>query len=287
MKRILLLLSLVLVGISLPLADAEAKRLGGGRSIGMQRDMSAARPAAPPAQQQIAPAYQSAPGAAPMPAAQPKRNWVGPLAGLAAGLGLGALLAGSGFGGMLDNLFTVLLLVLAAVFIMRLVSAFRRQPKPEEPLQYAGVGGPGMAPIPEIPQSPLSGAAPANISQPAGFDAESFLRVAKVNYIRLQAAYDTANLDDLREFTSPELFAEIKLDLTERGAAQQKTDVVTLDAELLDVTTQGNQHVASVRFHGLIREEEQGGAQPVDEMWHLAKSVDGSRGWVVAGIQQK
>ncbi len=49
-----------------------------------------------------------------------------------------------------------------------------------------------------------------------------FLRCAKLNFVRLQAANDAHNVDDLREFLAPELFAEVKLQMDERGAAMQE-----------------------------------------------------------------
>lgn len=76
----------------------------------------------------------------------------------------------------------------------------------------------------------------------------------------MQAANDAKNIDDIREFTSPEMFAEIRMQMTERGDAAQQTDVVRLDAELLEVVTEGDRHIASVRFGGLIREEADGPA---------------------------
>ena len=124
------------------------------------------------------------------------------------------------------------------------------------------------------------------VAVPADFDSEGFLRVAKLNFVRLQAANDARNLDDIREFVSPELYAEIKMQIDERGAAEQQTDVVTLNADLLEVTTEGDRHVASVHFSGMIREVADAAASPFEEVWNLAKPLDGSRGWVVAGIQQ-
>ena len=104
--------------------------------------------------------------------------------------------------------------------------------------------------------------------------------------MRLQAANDQKNIEDIRNFTTPEMFAEIKLEIQERGDAPQQTDVVTLNAELLDVAEENKLYVASVRFHGAIRETEGAAPEAFDEVWHLAKPVDGSRGWAVAGIQQ-
>jgi predicted lipid-binding transport protein (Tim44 family) len=104
-------------------------------------------------------------------------------------------------------------------------------------------------------------------------------------FIRMQAANDTSDLNDLRAFTTPEMFAAIKLDLQERGATTQRTDVVRVDAEVLDVASEADRQIVSVRFHGLIREEADGVAAPFDEVWHLVKPADGSREWAIAGIQ--
>ena len=105
-------------------------------------------------------------------------------------------------------------------------------------------------------------------------------------FIRMQAANDTADLNDLRAFTTPEMFASVKLELQERGSAAQTTDVVRIDAEVLDVVSEAERQIVSVRFHGLIREEKDGAAAPFDEVWHLVKPADGSREWAIAGIQQ-
>ncbi|MFW9615358.1 Tim44 domain-containing protein, partial [Aquabacterium sp.] len=119
---------------------------------------------------------------------------------------------------------------------------------------------------------------------PAGFDAEGFQRIAKMIFIRLQAANDAGNVEDLRKFTTPELFASLRLDLQERGSAPNQTDVMQLDAELVDTAQENGQWVASVRFHGLIREEVNAGAQPFNELWHLVKPVQGDADWAIAGI---
>ena len=105
-------------------------------------------------------------------------------------------------------------------------------------------------------------------------------------FIRLQAANDAGDLNDLRAFTTPEMFAAVKLDLQERGPTAQRTDVVRVDAEVLDVASEADRQVVSVRFHGLIREQIDGVAEPFDEVWHLVKPADGSREWAIAGIQQ-
>lgn len=289
MKRILLTVCAALLAFGMVVNDAEAKRLGGGMSRGMQRDTVTQRQASP---QPSKPMPQAAPQPAPQtPAAQPqKRNWMGPLAGLAAGLGLAALFSHFGMGEGLANFVMILLLVMAGVFVFKLLFRRGQSAPAREPLNYAGFGQPSAAPASENHFEPAAGGgqgfAPAAGNIPADFDTEGFVRVAKVNFLRLQAANDAGNLDDIREFTTPEMYAEIKIDIDERRGAQQQTDVESLEAEVLEVVTEPTRHIASVRFHGMIREEKNAPAQRFNEVWNLVKPADGSRGWQVAGIQQ-
>jgi len=81
------------------------------------------------------------------------------------------------------------------------------------------------------------------------------------------------------------MFAELKLDIDARGAETNRTDVVTLEAELLGIESTPVDHVASVRFHGMLREEDGGEAKPFDEEWVLVKPISGG-GWVLGGIRQ-
>jgi len=285
MKRLLLAVFVSVMALGLSVGSAEAARMGGGKSVGMQRQSVAPRPAAPAA----TPAAPTAPTAA--PAAAPKRNWMGPLAGLAAGLGIAALLSHFGLGEGMANMLMIALLVMAAVFVFKLL--FRKktsEPLASEPMQYAGAGSPARVPPAQdtlYAGAPASAAVtPAAVRVPEGFDSEGFLRVAKLNFVRLQASNDARNIDDIREFVSPELFAEIRMQMDERGNVPQQTDIVTLNAELLEVTTESGRHIASVHFSGMIREVVGAAAAPFDEVWNLSKPVDGSKGWVIAGIQQ-
>jgi predicted lipid-binding transport protein (Tim44 family) len=105
-------------------------------------------------------------------------------------------------------------------------------------------------------------------------------------FIRMQAANDSGDLNDLRAFTTPEMFASLKVDLQDRAGASQTTDVVRIDAEVLDVETEGASQVVSVRFHGLIREEKDGIATRSTKSGTSSKPLDGSREWAIAGVQQ-
>ncbi len=282
MKNLVMMAAAIVLGLALNISDAEAaKRLGGGGSTGMQRQSVSPAPA-PHQSAATAPTHQAAP-AAPA-AAQPKRSWMGPLAGLAAGIGLAALASHFGFG---EELASFMMMALLAVVVLGVIGYFMRKKAADQGMQYAGAG-PGYNAPPVQNYAPAGGAMPASSAArniPADFDVEGFVRNAKVNFIRLQAANDTCNLDDIREFTAPEMFAEIKMAIDERKGAKQETDVAQLEAQVLDVTQEANRYIVSVQFSGQIRED--GGVpEAFSEIWHMTKPKDGSRGWVLSGIQQ-
>ncbi len=306
--------------------DAFAKRLGGGRPAGMQRQMPAQNqstqatpnPAAPTGMQQ-APAQAPMAGAAAGAAANAgKRSWMGPLAGLAAGIGLAALFSHFGLGEGLANFVMVLMLAAVAFFAIRWIMGRMGSKstsgglRPSYAGASAGSGSLGSMPSRESAAAPLqrtdhsasvASAAPAAggfvsaaqsfqpasqatspVSLPAGFDSAGFERIAKMIFIRLQAANDAGNLNDLRQFTTPEMFAAIRLDLQERGDRSQQTDVEELHAQVLHADQEAERLVVSVRFHGRIQEEAAKGAEPFDEIWHLVRQ-QGQDAWLIAGIQ--
>jgi predicted lipid-binding transport protein (Tim44 family) len=283
MKKLTVALIAALMSLAMLSLDAEARRLGGGSSFGMQRTMPrspAPAPAAPAATPKPAPAAtpQAPTPAAPQPGGASR--WLGPLAGLAAGIGLAALFSHFGIGEGLGSILMIAALVFGAIFLVRMLFGRRQAP------EYAGAGAGAPAHFEPSTAPAGGGAAVSGVDVPADFDVAGFLRNAKLSFVRLQAANDAGNIEDIRQFTTPEVFAEIKLQLDERGRSAQQTDVVQLDAELVGFATEEGRHIASVRFHGLIREEANAAPAPFEEIWHVAKPVDGSAGWMVAGIQQ-
>jgi len=312
MKSWLIALSLA-VGATMSMAplDAEAKRLGGGKSAGMQRQAPPAKPADSP---NATPAQPAQPSNAAAPAtagagaaAAGKRSWMGPIAGIAAGLGIAALMSHLGMGEAFGNFLTVLLLAGVAFFVIRwLMGRMGGKSNTGPQLAGAGAGAGAAAPTRQIDLRPKQGAetmqratvepaataptqptaAAAVAARPDGFDAEAFERIAKMIFIRLQAANDSADLNDLRNFTTPELFASLRLDLQERQDKAQQTDVLQLEAKVVDTAQEDGQWIATVRFRGLIREQSESAAEPFDELWHLVRPLDNSREWAIAGITQ-
>jgi predicted lipid-binding transport protein (Tim44 family) len=283
---------------------ADAKGVSRGKSMGRQSNNVSQRQETPPQttpaqntqQQRTAPAANSA-----QPAAQPPRNrWLGPLAGIAAGLGLAALFSHLGMGAALADAMGSMLIVAAVVMLGLFLWRRMRGNNPQTaaaggvPLQRARFDDaqfstqPASQPMESIPApayNPQIDANP-NWTIPVDFDTAKFLRSAKLFFVRLQAGWDTADLEDIREFTTPEMFAEIKLELNARGAATTTTDVVSIDAELLGIEHIPRDQIASVRFTGTLRSAPDAALETFDEVWNLTKSPINPQGWVLAGIQQ-
>lgn len=240
------------------------------------------------------------------------------LGGALLGLGLGALLSHLGIGGALASIIsTILMVALIGLVIMFIVRMVRRKDTPANPAAATAGGFGGFQPqaagstaTPEIGSglrnqpaafqgnvgldkgaaAGFGGAAAAPAYQqwgvPGDFDSESFLRHAKSSFIRMQAAWDRGDTDDLREFTSPEVFAELKMQIQERGAVTDYTDVVNIDAQLLGIEKTATDYLASVQFNAMIRSAKDALPEPFVEVWNMSKPLSGSGGWVLAGIQQ-
>ncbi|TAK44298.1 MAG: Tim44 domain-containing protein [Betaproteobacteria bacterium] len=297
MNRWVLGFAVALLGFATIVPEADARRIGGGRSIGAQRSITSA-PAATPVRpaQQAAPASQ--PGAAPAATQQQPASglsrWAPVLGGLAIGGLIGALLGGSGIGNLIMSWLVIGLVVFGVRHFLRMLA--QRRAAGAQPIPYAAGGGPlsyqslGNETVAAPPPSQAAGfeGRPLAVAAqlPAGFDSGAFLRAAKLNFMKLQLANDTGRLDELREFTTPELYEELQQEVTARGGSGQQTDVLSLHADLLEVVTEAERHWASVRFSGQIRETRGVAPEGFEEVWNLAKPVDGSSGWLLAGIQQ-
>ena len=332
---------LTVVSLSLvPASQVEAKKFGGGMSIGKSAPMKkAAPPAAPAAPSAATPAKPNAaqtPGNAPagQAAAAPaagaagtaaaagaatRSSWMGPLVGIAAGLGLAALASHLGLGEELMSLLLIVLFVVAALFIVRLIMSRGRSgsgmPEPAMARSSGGFGGGQMSggqwpSQPEADSRPSSAqgfdrsagvqAPKAVFEEPASTaaqtisqdDIEAFLHVARQQFMAMQRFWDSGDLGQIESFCTPAMALEIRRQLDERGDAPNQTSVVQLDLEWLGLEFAQDDEGAEVeeayiRFYGLVREESDGTANGFDEVWLLQKRTDGASGWLLAGITQQ
>lgn len=312
---------------SLP-TDAEAKRLGGGGSFGrsapsqFQKSPPTSPSAAP---QRTAPNQQatnpSAAGAA--GAAAPRNRFLGPLGGLAAGLGLAALFSYMGFGAGMAEFLGTLLMVAAAVFaVVFLVRMLRGQQAAKQRPAYSAAGAQGAgsnntyrqapeAPRYTAPASPISDPVPGmgapkadtgfgqfgNTNEfdtalpaatpvkelPAGFDEAQFINSAKKFFVTMQGVFDKGDIAGLREYCSDEVVDHLAAQIDARAGSVNRTDVVTLDAQLIGFETDLGEQIATVAFTGLLREEQDADAVEINELWMMSRPAQGG-GWVLAGI---
>jgi predicted lipid-binding transport protein (Tim44 family) len=298
----------------------EAKRIGGGKSTGAKRDTVTQRAANPPAAANST-AATAAPGAAavaPASAAKPAAAAAAPAAAAAApktglsrflpmlgGLALGAALAsmfgGGAIGSMIANILMFAALGLVALFAFRWFMARKNGGAPalagaafggtqrtsNEPQLFGGnrpAALPELVAVQPVAVEPIAaGVAP---QVPAGFDVPAFEKGAKSQFIRLQAAFDKGEAATLKDMLTDEMYAEVDRELKARGANSHPTEVVTLNSEVIEVTSESDGHWASVRFHGMLREDGKDMAEGFDEVWNMFKPIDNSAGWMLAGIQQ-
>ena len=274
---------------------ADAARLGGGRSFGSRPSMS--QPAQAPSAMQRQSTQQRQQAAQ---AQQPQRKGFlggmgGLLGGLLAGSLIGSLLFGGGFsgGGIMDILLLGILLFVGLKLFARARNKATAAPAGagnapmggmEPPLQRNDTAASGW--------DTLSGQNNAYNSQPevvipmpADFDAEEFLRGAKMAYNRLQAAWDSRDLNDIAQFASPAVMDAVRQQLAEE-TEPSKTEILLVNAQLLSVVNEDKEQRAQVYFDVLMRERpDQPTPSNVREIWHFVRELDGGT-WKLDGIQQ-
>jgi len=260
---------------------ADAKRIGGGGSFGSKPSYSSGytKPTSQPRdtstmQKQAMPAGQSRFG-----------GLGGMFGGLLMGGLIGSMLFGGGFAG--PGLLDMLLLGTAAFMLFRFLRSRRTATATGTPYASAdggsqrefsgGWGNAGFGPP----------AAPTRPSMPAGVDEQEFLAGAKALYTRLQASWDARDLEDIRRFTSDEVFTEIARQAGEDGSPG-RTEILVIEARVLEARTLGTETVVSVLFDAMLRE---GGAaaraDQVREVWHVRRDeTDPAPQWILEGIQQ-
>lgn len=265
MRNFFSYLLIAILSFGLVMNEASAKRFGGGRSFGVQRSKSSLFSSAMP---QATKSWGQ----------QSSRKWGGVLGGLLVGGLLASLFMGHGLG---TGLLTWFMLGLALFF---LISLFRKKMQPGLQSAQSNAFGQNAASNPFAHFQGAQTSASHFAAYPAGFTPEAFLREAKIKFIRLQAAYDQKNLNDLQDFTAPEVFAEIKMQFEERGDEPNKTEVLHLDAQLLNVERQVDSFIASVHFTGSIKEN--GEISQLGEIWHFRQFYNNGP-WVVGGLQQE
>ncbi len=298
---LLLVSALIMFGVA---SDAEARRFGGGLSFGRQstnimKQRQAVKPPAAQSAAQSGAGAAAAKGATAGAAKSGMSRWLGPIAGIAAGLGIAALLSSLGLSGalleFLSSAILIALLIYAVMFIVRRL----RPASPATSAMGAGNASSGntyrqadsgshvsvaasTASAPVL-QAAAAGAHDPSWFIPADFDLPAFLTQAKQQYAQIQKLWDAGDRAGLSQLLTDDLLLEITPSLPQPGDGNQ-TDIVLLNAELMGIEQVAGGHLASVRYSGMLRETAGAQASHFNEVWNLYKA-DGA-GWLLAGIQQ-
>ena len=299
--------------------EAEAKRMGGGKSMGRQSSNVTQRQATPPAAPNQATNTAAATGAGAAGAAA-RKPWMGMLGGLAAGLGLAWLAHSLGLGAAFGNILLIGLLVLAAVAVFGMLRRARQGGVGASPMAYQGAGAANPASPPQYNPTKVGNDASARPWEgqgaafdagaagtaggsmigsalrgaqgwgiPADFDVVGFTDAAKRNFMSLQQAWDHSDIPTLRAMMTEQMLAEIQSQLAERERTApgqvNATAVDLLEAQLLGIEEQDDVYMASVEFSGMMREDVSAGPSPFREVWNMTKPKTGGGGWLVAGVQ--
>ncbi len=310
----------VLIALALMLGsvhEAQAKRMGGGKSFGSKPSYSTPYQGSPsPGGLNSAPTRSASQQQAATQNQAARQGFAGRggLMGMLGGLALGGLLGSMFFGGAFEgfNFMDILLFAGVAFLLYRLFAARNRQ----QPVAPSSYGQNSRQPATEAQnyyrdnqaasassgfdtdvlfkkgQSAGAGVAATQTGNrfdannlPAGFDQNTFLKGAESAYRHLQASWDNRDLAEIRGLTTDKVFAEIQGQL-QASTDSNKTEVLKLNAELLDVREAGSELEAVVMFDGLISEDG-APAEQIKEVWHFIKPKNSTQTrWFLDGIQQ-
>ncbi|MDG4813212.1 TIM44-like domain-containing protein [Hydrogenovibrio sp. 3SP14C1] len=302
MKKLTLWLSMMTFTFFATMQVAEAKRFGGGGSFGYSKQIAPKKfnSTKPSSKTESASAKNNTTAAGARTSGASR--FLGPLAGIAAGGLLAAMLFGDGFEGI--QLLDILLIVLVAFLLMSFLKKRQAMMQPaysrnaerthydaqsqESSILVRESHAPAYEPHGNgsIIGSALSEQAELTAQKPDWFDDISFIESAKGHFIAVQNAWDALDLSELKDYCTPELMTALQSEMDSLQAGENHTEVEELTAEMADMAVDGEFFVVSVRFSGFIKEEQDGFAHAFNEIWHIRRLAAGEGNWQIAGIQQ-
>ncbi|WP_210396205.1 Tim44 domain-containing protein [Motiliproteus sediminis] len=280
----------LMLGLVLAPLDAEAKRFGGGGSLG--KSFFTQKKAAPAAAPRPSSTQQAATGSQQKTAAA-RPGMGGMLGGLLAGSLLGALFFGGAFDGI--QLMDVLIIALIGFVLFKLFA--RSQPVRPQP-SYAGHAG-GEQPMARQTAEPLSGGSfeptplmsarfdESEVELPGWFNKDAFIEGARQHFAELQRAWSINDLSTIETYCSAELYADLVAERERLGAATLDNDLVSVMADIVGYSEANQEARLSINFYGWMREGAGNDTTEFNEIWHLTRDLTrADADWFIVGIEQ-
>lgn len=228
--------------------DADAKRMGGGKSIGKQSSNVTQREAATPPAAPGAPAQSATnstaaakPAAAPnAAAAAPKKPWGAMLGGLAAGLGLAWLASSLGLGAEFGQFLMLALLALVVMAVIGMIMRSRKSAAAQSggapfAFQGAGAGTPSQAQVPrQYSPDKVGNDASARPWERGGMAFQAPAAAEGSASLIGSALSGSQNWGVPADFDTDGFLAAAKRNFTTLQAAWDRSDIATLRSMMTD-----------------------------------------------------
>lgn len=285
-RMILLTSIMMLLSFSLDFSIVEAKRFGGGRSIGnapsTSRSFTAMKPKPAPQQQAMNRNNSLFGGMGGMG---------GLLTGLLAGSLLGSFLKGAPFSsiGFLDIIiFGVMIFLLYRLF-------FTRKNTESNEYNYVATTNDTNSAMWHNLENPEDdeNQSNSNTTQSSGnepgaienFDVDNFIKGAKILFNRMQESWGTRYLEDIKRFTTKHIFDEISAQ-AQQDPTPSPITVVHLDVSLTGTQILEDNEFADVLFRATLQEEENEENKTISEIWRFTRTKDTNSSWKLDAITQ-
>ena len=145
--------------------------------------------------------------------------------------------------------------------------------QPQQPQQGAQ-GGFGFGATSDVPHN-----------YPPGFDQAAFINCSREHYRILQGAWNHNQLDTIKEYVSPSLFADLQQERA-KLEGEQHTDVMYVDAEIVRADHDGSKAQLSIQFSGRYRDAVENVEENIEDIWHLERDLTTENApWLIVGIQ--
>lgn len=279
MRSHILKVFILFLSIGLFSTQLEARRFGGGLSVGKSWSRSSQRSSSNAnyfnRNQNTAAANKRFSNRSGM--------FKGAMMGLLAGGLIGSLLMGGGFHGL--QFFDILMMLFVGFMIFKFIQkrkmatqggyanaspgSFRQQFQGHN--NFGSSGNSSSGKYSYMPQS---------------FNEARFIDGAKNHFLKLQVAWDKNDRHAIYDYCETTVANQI-LETRADYLGEQQTQILELNARLIDIIKEDNNMIAGIEFSGMSQANG-GQPEPFKELWSIERLISNTaQAWKVVGIEQK